>query len=208
MNIAYFRKSKYSLDKTIDNIIQKAKEDGWKILGEADLPDKIGKMILICRPEWIKMIIAENHNLLGFLPCAISVFQKDKNVLAGTGQPAVIKALAQNDKISQLASQAEVKIKDLINESAGVEESKPQKVRLYSTMTCPYCKMEQAWLERNKVNHEVIHVDLNQQAAEEMVKKTGQMGVPVTEIQYEDMEPEYIIGFDKPKLAQILDVRE
>jgi hypothetical protein len=36
--------------------------------------------------------------------------------------------------------------------------------------------------------------------------KTGQMGVPVTEIEYDDADPEYIIGFDKAKLASILEL--
>ena len=206
MNIAYFRKSKYSLEKTITNVIKKAKEDGWKVLGETDLPDKMGKMILVCRPDWTKTVVEENHNLLGFLPCAVSVFEKKGDVLAGTGQPAVIKALSQNGRIAQLAAEAETKVKELIHESAGVTELKPVSVRLFATLSCPYCKMEQSWLEENKIRHEVVHVDLDRKQAEEMVRKTGQMGVPVTEIQYEDSEPEYIIGFDKPHLSQILGV--
>ena len=74
-------------------------------------------------------------------------------------------------------------------------------------MTCPYCKMEKSWLDEKKITHELVYVDKNQEKAQYMVEKTGQMGVPVTEIEYEEGEPEYIIGFDKPKLAQILHVR-
>jgi len=73
-------------------------------------------------------------------------------------------------------------------------------------MSCPYCKMEKAWLDENKVKHEVIYVDLNQEEAQKMVEKTGQMGVPVTEIKFDEGESEYIIGFDKPKLSQLLNV--
>ncbi|GIW61667.1 MAG: hypothetical protein KatS3mg089_0519 [Patescibacteria group bacterium] len=39
-----------------------------------------------------------------------------------------------------------------------------------------------------------------------MVLKTGQMGVPVTEIQFEDSNPEYIVGFDVPRLSQVLGI--
>lgn len=82
-----------------------------------------------------------------------------------------------------------------------------KKVKLFSTMSCPYCRMEKAWLEGNKIEHEVSYVDQNQQEAVEMVQKTGQMGVPVTEISYEDKDPDYIVGFDIQKLQQVLGVK-
>jgi len=52
-----------------------------------------------------------------------------------------------------------------------------------------------------------VHVDIDQKEAEVMVRKTGQMGVPVTAILFEDGEEEYIVGFDKTKLEQILNVK-
>jgi len=78
------------------------------------------------------------------------------------------------------------------------------KVKLYSTKTCPYCMMEKDWLENEKIEHEVVYVDSNQKEAMNMVQKTGQMGVPVTQIQYNDGREEYVIGFDKPKLEYYL----
>ncbi len=77
-------------------------------------------------------------------------------------------------------------------------------VKLYSTMSCPYCKMEKAWLENEKINHEVVYVDLNRSEAMNMIQKTGQMGVPVTEITDENGKIEFVVGFDKPRLEQIL----
>lgn len=204
MNIAYFRKSNYSLPETVEKVTRKAQSQGWKMLGSVDLPEQVGKMILLCRPEWVKTVLKENEELLGFLPCSVSVFEKDGKVLVGTGQPAIIKALTQNKPIMELASQAEVQLKELIHEAAGVGELKPTSVKLYSTHSCPYCRMEKTWLDKNRVNYELVYVDQNQQEAEALVARTGQMGVPVTEIQYDDGEPDYIIGFDQPKLAQIL----
>lgn len=206
MNIAYFRKSNYSLQETVEKVTRKAQSQGWKMLGSVDLPDQMGKMVLICRPEWVETVLKENQELLGFLPCSISVFEKEGKVLVGTGQPALIKALTQNEPITELASQAEVQLKDLIHEAAGVGELKPTSVKLYSTHSCPYCKMEKTWLDKNKVDFELVYVDQNQREAEAIVAKTGQMGVPVTEIQYDDAEPDYIIGFDQPRLANILGV--
>lgn len=207
MNLAYFRKSKHSLDETIKNVSEKAAKAGWKLLGEANFPENSGKMILLCRPDWVKTVVEADYNLVGFLPCAISVFKKGDDVLIGTGQPSVIKALAQSKDIAELAEKADEQIKSLIHESAGVEELKPKSVKLYSTQTCPYCKMEKSWLEEHKIKHDLVYVDQNQEEAQKMVEKTGQMGVPVTEIVYEEGEPEYIIGFDKPRLAQILHVQ-
>ena len=87
-----------------------------------------------------------------------------------------------------------------------MKQSQPIRVKLYSTMSCPYCKMEKAWLESKKINHEVIYVDLSPKEAEAMVKKTGQMGVPVTEIQFGDEKPAYVIGFDTAQLSHLLGV--
>lgn len=81
---------------------------------------------------------------------------------------------------------------------------KKRSVKLYSTRTCPYCSMEKAWLDKEKINHEIIYVDSDQEKAMEMVKKTGQMGVPVTEIKFEDGREEFVIGFDKPTLEYYL----
>lgn len=206
MNISYFRKSKNSLEQTAKNVADEAGKLGFTVLSEIELQGD-GKMILICKKEWIKTIIAENYNLLGFLPCSISVFKKGQDVMVGTGSPAVIKGLSQNRRIYELGAKAESEVKKIVENAAEVEALKPKKIKLYSTMTCPYCKMEKAWLEENKVEHEVTFVDLNPDAAQEMVDKTGQMGVPVTEIQYEELEPEFIIGFDKPKLSQILEIK-
>lgn len=81
---------------------------------------------------------------------------------------------------------------------------KPTKIKLYSTHTCPYCMMEKTWLEDEKIEHEVVYVDVNREEAQKMVDKTQQMGVPVTEISFENGKTEFVIGFNKPILTQIL----
>jgi glutaredoxin len=77
----------------------------------------------------------------------------------------------------------------------------------YTTTTCTYCKIEKAWLDNYKIDYKQVFVNLDQKAGEEIVRKTGQMGVPVTEIIYEDNEPDYVIGFDRVQLSQILGVK-
>jgi glutaredoxin 3 len=83
---------------------------------------------------------------------------------------------------------------------------KATNVKLYSTRTCPYCTMEKEWLDSEKIKHEVIYVDSNYEEAQAMVEKTGQMGVPVTEIKFENGKEEYVVGFNKQLLSHLLNV--
>mgnify|MGYP000028113172 CR=1 FL=1 len=80
-------------------------------------------------------------------------------------------------------------------------------VKVYSTTTCPYCKMETAWLKSKQIRFEEVKVDQNQDEANTMIQKTGQMGVPVTEIQYPDRKSEFVIGFNEPQLKYMLGVK-
>lgn len=79
-----------------------------------------------------------------------------------------------------------------------------QNVILYSTRTCPYCKMEKEWLDKNSLKHEVVYLEDNREKARYVVQATGQMGVPVTEVVYAEGSTEFVVGFDKNRLQQIL----
>lgn len=74
-----------------------------------------------------------------------------------------------------------------------------KKVKVYSTPTCPYCKRAKAYLEEKGVTYEDIDVANNPQAADEMVKVSSQMSVPVIVI-----DNDVVIGFDKAKLDELL----
>ncbi len=208
MNLAYFRKSSFDQKKTVENVKSVAHNLGLTVIGTTELSSGNGIIIHVCKPEWMGNLIASDLNLIGLLPCAVAIMTRKDDVMIGVGSPSVMASISQNPAILQLASQMEKQLKELIHKSAGVEVLKPSKITLYSTTTCPYCKMEAAWLSQRKVSYKEIHVDSDQKAAEDMVNKTGQMGVPVTAIQYEGGEEEYIIGFDKPQLAQILGVTQ
>jgi glutaredoxin 3 len=86
--------------------------------------------------------------------------------------------------------------------------SKLSKIKLFSTTTCPFCIMEAMWLNNKKIKYEKVNVDLDQKEAEDMVRKTRQMGVPVTSLLYEDGSEEFIVGFDRPKLEQALKIQK
>ena len=81
-------------------------------------------------------------------------------------------------------------------------------ITVYSTVVCPYCKMEKQWLEKHDIKYKNIFVDEDDDAASEMIKKSKQMGVPVTVIVPEKGKEKVIVGFDKPELAKVLGIKE
>ena len=73
-------------------------------------------------------------------------------------------------------------------------------VTIYTTPTCSFCHMTKAFLKDKGVDFTDIDLTKDQDAARQVVEATGQMGVPVTKI-----DDEYVIGFDKATLTQLLD---
>jgi glutaredoxin-like YruB-family protein len=79
---------------------------------------------------------------------------------------------------------------------------KPQKrVTVYSTPTCSFCNKLKAYFNKHGVRYTDINVAANQQAAMEMARKSGQRGVPQTEI-----DGQIIVGFDTRKLSKLLNI--
>lgn len=72
-------------------------------------------------------------------------------------------------------------------------------VTIYTTTHCPYCKMAKEYFKRSGVEYNEINVEDDQKAAEEMVEKSGQMGVPVI-----DIDGKIIVGFDKGAIEKAL----
>ncbi|MFA5092731.1 MAG: glutaredoxin domain-containing protein [Candidatus Omnitrophota bacterium] len=74
-------------------------------------------------------------------------------------------------------------------------------VIVYSTLTCPWCIRVKQYLKENNVLFLDWDVGADKVAADEMVKKSGQMGVPVL-----DIDGQIIVGFDKEKIKQLLGI--
>lgn len=75
-------------------------------------------------------------------------------------------------------------------------------IRVFTTTSCPYCVTLKAFLKEKGFDYEEINVAEDEKAREEMIRKSGQMGVPVVEI-----DGEIIIGFDREKICRILDIK-
>jgi len=74
-------------------------------------------------------------------------------------------------------------------------------VRVFSTKFCPYCVTLKQFLKENNIVFEDIDVSENKQALDEMIQKSGQMGVPVIEI-----DGQMIVGFEKEKISKLLEI--
>lgn len=204
MELSYFRKSTRSYAETLAMLKKSIEKAGISILAEKEIEAGTIDMVIACKPEWSKAIIKSDHRIAGFLPCSFYVIEQDGAVMVGTGQPSIIKTLTNGGPLTELSIEMEQTSRAIIHEAADVGELKPMDVLVYATMTCPYCTKVKQWLDDRKIAHRVVHVDLDREAGRTMVQKTGQMGVPVTEISYgEDAEPELVLGFDEARLAQI-----
>lgn len=204
MNIAYFRTSKHDRTETLARLRQAAEDAGLTIMGESALPHGKATLVTICRPEWAETVIETDPNLLGLLPCAVTVLEKGDATVVGAGTPTLLGSAAPNEQILAMTEQAESSLRALVEAAADVPPPKATGLTLYSTHTCPYCNMEKAWLEKSKVPHEVVYVDDDPKAAEELVRRTGQQGVPQTAVAYDDGSVEFIIGFDKKRLEKVV----
>ncbi|MDI6731013.1 MAG: glutaredoxin family protein [Candidatus Margulisbacteria bacterium] len=72
-------------------------------------------------------------------------------------------------------------------------------VKVYSTPACVYCVMAKKFLAENNIPFEEIDVSLSQSAAQEMINKSGQMGVPVI-----DIDGKIFVGFDRAGIKKAL----
>lgn len=75
----------------------------------------------------------------------------------------------------------------------------PTPITIYSASWCAFCHMAKRYLDSLNISYKDIDVDHNPEAAQELVRKTGQAGIPVLEI-----GDQTIIGFDKPKIDAAL----
>ncbi|HHJ52452.1 MAG TPA: NrdH-redoxin [Caldithrix abyssi] len=79
---------------------------------------------------------------------------------------------------------------------------KQPKVIIFTTPTCPHCNAAKRYFREKKIRFRDVDVSRDQKAAQDMVRRTGQSGVPVILI---NNRP--IVGFNKPKINQLLGIK-
>ncbi len=75
------------------------------------------------------------------------------------------------------------------------------KVLVFSTPTCSYCNLAKKYFREKGIKFTDVDVSRDQAAARDMVRRSGQMGVPVI-----DIGGKIIVGFDRPKINSLLGI--
>ena len=79
-----------------------------------------------------------------------------------------------------------------------------KKVAIYTTATCTYCRQAKEFFKANSIAYDEYNVGTDAARREEMVEKSGQMGVPVISVSGDDGEESVIVGFNKDALTNAL----
>ncbi|MCA9934385.1 MAG: glutaredoxin family protein [Ardenticatenaceae bacterium] len=83
-----------------------------------------------------------------------------------------------------------------------MRKDKQPRVIVFSTPTCSYCNMAKRYFRQNNVRFRDVDVSKDPAAARDIVRRSGQMGVPVI-----DIGGKIIVGFDKPKINNLLGIK-
>jgi glutaredoxin-like YruB-family protein len=78
----------------------------------------------------------------------------------------------------------------------------PPKVIVFTTTTCSFCRSLKDYLKKHRIQFKEVDISKDEHAAKDMIRRTGQQGVPVTLI---NNRP--VIGFDKTKLNRLLSIK-
>ena len=76
------------------------------------------------------------------------------------------------------------------------------RVIVFTSPTCGYCKAVKQYLRQNGIRFKEVDVSRDHHAARDMVRRSGQMGVPVI-----DIGGKIVVGFNRPKIAKLLGIR-
>lgn len=75
-------------------------------------------------------------------------------------------------------------------------------IKIYTTQTCSYCVLAKDFLREKGVLFQEIDVMRDEKAREELIEKSGQLGVPVI-----DVDGKIMVGFHRGKLAELLGIK-
>ena len=75
------------------------------------------------------------------------------------------------------------------------------KVKIFTTPSCVYCRMAKEFFKKNNIAYEEKDVAVDIAARDEMIMRSGQLGVPVI-----DVDGKIVIGYDQARLRELLGV--
>lgn len=203
MKLAYMRKSALSYGDAVQRIEEAVKSVGWELVGSREIPS--GTVVFISNTDLVEGVLGHHADLVGVMPWTIFVQNDGGKAAVSAVDGSLLSSLMAHHHHDEPALISKA-VTAIVNTIADVGELKVKDVKVFSTAQCPYCAMEKEWLVKNNIEHTVILVDSDEEAAKYMVEHTGQMGVPATEIIYEEGESEFVVGFDKERLAGMLKI--
>jgi len=166
---------------------------------------KSGSEISECAYKNIKQLANDNKNANILIADVNSVRDIHKNYNI-TSVPTLV-SFENNKLINVTKGCNDYKIyKSLINNnlysvSTDNNEKPKKRVTVYSTPTCTYCNQIKRYFDEKGIKYRDIDVSRDQKAAEQMVKRSGQQGVPQT-----DINGQIVIGFDRMKINKLLGI--
>ena len=82
-----------------------------------------------------------------------------------------------------------------------LEKSIMKEVAIYSTPTCHFCNLAKEFFKENNIKYTEYDVSIDMAKREEIIKRSGQMGVPVITVGYD-----LVVGFNEPRLRELLNI--
>lgn len=161
-----------------------ASECSLKNITEA--AEKLGKVnVMLADVSQVRDI----HSVYGVTSApSLLVFEGDRfiNVVKGCNEPSHYINLFEEAYFHPLSTSG---------------QPRQKRVTVYTTPTCSWCNTLKSYLKSNNIQYTEIDVSRNQQAAEQMVRRSGQQGVPQT-----DIEGTIVVGFDKNRINSLLGI--
>ena len=74
-----------------------------------------------------------------------------------------------------------------------------KKISIYTTPTCTYCQLAKDYFKNNGISYQEFNVATDLEKRKEMIERSGQMGVPVI-----DIDGKLMVGFEEKTLASAL----
>jgi len=150
---------------------------------------------------------ADNADNIGLFTADVNRVRDIHPVFSVSTAPALLEFSGMDLKNSYKGAHDSSYYKGLFDNAAYVakaekEGRKIKQVTVYSTPTCSWCTTLKSYLNKNNVRYSEIDVSKNESAAQEMVSRSGQQGVPQTLI-----GGEMIVGFDKVKINRLLELQ-
>ena len=187
--------------KSYNELITKIKEKSFVLLY------KKGSEISECALQNISDVYRDDSNYLVFY-VDVSVTRDIHNKYNVTSVPSllvfedfkfanIVKGCMSNDYYNSLFNSI------IYSSSNNNDSNNKKRVIVYTSTTCSWCNTIKSYLRKNNIQFREVDISKNQKAAAELIKKSGQQGVPQTEI-----NGQIVVGFDQNKLNKLLNINQ